>query len=160
MSGGASINWGGLDRALDRAARELSNKKKLLSAVGEVMISGTLQRFQDEEDPDGQPWTATRRGGKILSLTARLQRSIEKHVTDDAVMVGSNLVYALIHQMGGTITPKNGQYLKFKTQGGQWVQVREITIPARPYLGISEDDKEEIKETVSEFLRSAIMGGR
>ena len=40
-------------------------------------------------------------------------------------------------------------------EGGKWVtkkQVR-ITIPARPFLGLSEDDMQEMKATVEEFIQ-------
>ena len=39
---------------------------------------------------------------------------------------------------------------------GHWVtkkQVR-IKIPARPYLGLSEDDMQEIKATIEDFIES------
>ena len=44
--------------------------------------------------------------------------------------------------------------LRFQV-GGKWVtkkQVR-ITIPARPFLGLSEDDMQEMKATVEEFIQ-------
>lgn len=39
---GVSLNWGGLDRALNRAGRNLSNRQALLDSVGEALVSGTL----------------------------------------------------------------------------------------------------------------------
>ena len=45
-------------------------------------------------------------------------------------------------------------FLRFQV-GGKWVtkkQVR-ITIPARPFLGLSEDDMQEMKATVEEFIQ-------
>ena len=44
--------------------------------------------------------------------------------------------------------------LRFQV-GGKWVtkkQVR-ITIPVRPFLGLSEDDMQEMKATVEEFIQ-------
>lgn len=154
---GASMNWGGLDRAMERAAKKLSNRTALLSAIGEAMISGVQQRFTDQVDPQGNAWKPTRRGGHILSDTARLRNSIDKAVTNDGVMVGSNLPYALIHQMGGTIKPKNGDYLRFRTAIG-FVSVKQVVIDARPYLGLSQDDIEEIRETIADFLGEAFRG--
>ena len=67
-------------------------------------------------------------------------------------MVGSNLPYARIHQKGGTIKPKKAKKLVFKGRGGKKVAVDEVTIPARPYLGVSADDMKEVRETISDFL--------
>ena len=82
---GASIHWGGLDKAVDNAIKKLSNKRELLTLCGEVLTDGTIQRFRDEEDPDGKKWEPTIRGGKILTDTAGLQRSIDSAVTSDSV---------------------------------------------------------------------------
>ena len=48
--------------------------------------------------------------------------------------VGSKLIYARIHEFGGTIEAKNGEYLTFQTADGEWHMVPSVTIPARPYL--------------------------
>ena len=97
---GASLNWGGLDRAIERAARRLADRKRLMATVGEALVSGATQRFVDEEDPQGKKWTpsqrAEREGGKTLTDTARLLRSLDYAATSDKVMVGagSNVKYA------------------------------------------------------------------
>ena len=38
--------------------------------------------------------------------------------------------------------------------GGRWItkQQVKVSIPARPYLGLSSEDMEEIKATVEEFI--------
>ncbi len=87
-----------------------------------------------------------------------LRDSIEYAATDDKVMVGSNLPYALIHQEGGIIKPKNGKYLRFKGRSGNDVFVREVIIPARPYIGVSRVDMEEVRAILSDFLAGALRG--
>ena len=157
-NGGASIQWGGLDSAVDNALKKLSDHRELLELCGEVLVSGTLKRFQDEQAPDGTPWAPTRRGGKILTDTAQLQRSIDSAVTNDSVYVGSNKPYAITHQKGATIKPKKGKYLKFKTPDGGFASVAQVTIPKREFLGVSKEDKEELGETIKEYLASAFKG--
>ncbi len=44
-----------------------------------------------------------------------------------------NVVYALIHELGGRIVPKRANFLRFQVSG-KWVTVSEVNIPARPYL--------------------------
>lgn len=155
---GAAINWGGLDKALGKATHTLGNTQALMSSIGEALVSSTLERFEAEEDPKGNPWEPSARaaeGGKTLTDTARLRRSIDYAATADKVMVGSNLAYARIHQLGGTITPKKAKKLVFKGHGGKKVAVDQVTIPARPYLGVSEDDKDDVRETMADFLAGA-----
>lgn len=156
---GVSLNWGGFDKALGKAALKLGNTKSLMESVGEALVSGTLQRFKDEEDPQGQKWPKSGRaaaeGGQTLTDTGRLQKSIDYAATSDKVMVGSNLVYARIHQKGGTITPKKAKRLVFRGSDGRTVSADKVTIPPRPFLGVSKDDMEEVKETMADFLAGA-----
>ena len=144
---GASLNWGGMDRAIERAARRLADRKRLMATVGEALVSGATQRFVDEEDPQGKKWTpsqrAEREGGKTLTDTARLLRSLDYAATSDKVMVGagSNVKYASIHHFGG--------------QAGRG---QKTTIPARPYIGVSRVDMEEVRAILSDFLAGALRG--
>jgi len=47
---------------------------------------------------------------------------------------------ARIHETGGIIRPKNGEYLHFKV-AGNWRRARQVTMPARPYLKPAADKK-------------------
>lgn len=158
-SNGVSLNWGGLDKALSKAGHKLGNTKDLMESVGDALVSCTLKRFEDEEDPQGQKWLksdrATNEGGQTLTDTGRLQKSIDYAATSDKVMVGSNLIYARIHQKGGTITPKKAKRLVFKGSDGRTVSADKVTIPPRPFLGVSKEDMEEVKETMADFLAGA-----
>lgn len=153
---GVSLHWGGLDKALGRATGKLGNTQALMESVGEALVSGTKKRFDEKKDPEGTPWKPSRRalekGGKTLMHSGRLRRSIDYAATSDKVMVGSNLAYARIHQKGGEITPKKAKKLVFKDSDGKTVAVDAVTIPARPYLGVSKEDMEDIKATMADFL--------
>lgn len=156
---GVSLHWGGLDKALGRATGKLGNTQALMESVGEALVSGTKKRFDEKKDPEGTPWKPSRRalekGGKTLMHSGRLRRSIDYAATSDKVMVGSNLAYARIHQKGGEITPKKAKKLVFKDSDGKTVAVDAVTIPARPYLGVSKEDMEDIKATMADFLAGA-----
>ena len=54
----------------------------------------------------------------------------------------------------GISAAKNGKYLKFKI-GNKFVskQSVRVNIPARPFLGISEKDDEEIREILEDVVR-------
>lgn len=73
-------------------------------------MSSTVRHFIECKGPDGEDWEPSERsmrdGGKPLSDTGRLRQSIEYATTPDSVMVGTNVIYGRIHQLGGEIRPK------------------------------------------------------
>ncbi|WP_448339732.1 phage virion morphogenesis protein [Desulfovibrio piger] len=142
VKNGVSLNWGGFDKALSKAGHKLGDTQALMESVGEALVSDTKKRFDAKKDPEGTPWKPSRRalekGGKTLTNSGRLRRSIDYAATSDKVMVGSNLAYARIHQLGG------------KTGKGH-----KVDMPARPYLGVSKEDMEEVRETMADFLAGA-----
>lgn len=134
--------------------------KEALNAIGEGLRTSTVERFEGEESPEGKKWEPSIRasvesGGKTLTQTGKLKASIRKKVSGSGLAVGTNDIRAATHQFGDTrtIRAKNKKYLRFKV-GGQWrsaASVR-ITIPPRPFLGISEADEQDIRETLEEIL--------
>ena len=72
-------------------------------------------------------------------------------------MVGTNLPYAYIHQKGGIIRPKSKKSLKFKTPSGKFIAAKQVKIPARPYLGISEQDQADAQAAIADFLAGAFV---
>ena len=91
-------------------------------------------------------------GGETLTDSGRLRRSIDYAATSNKVMVGSNLPYARIHQLGGVIVPKKAKKLVFKGHDGTTRAVDKVTIPARPYLGVSESDLDDVRAAMADFL--------
>ena len=56
--------------------------------------------------------------------------------------VGSNLVYAAIHEFGGEIRPVRARFLQFKADDGRWVRTRLVTMPARRYASLAVAETE------------------
>lgn len=50
-----------------------------------------------------------------------------------------DVVYALIHELGGIIRPKRAKALAIPQEGGGVILVKSVTIPARPYLRPAAD---------------------
>lgn len=140
---GCRMEWNGFDKVISSASRNLTDMEgDLLESIGEALVSSSVKRFVDEQGPDGKRWKPSQRaattGGKTLTDTGRLRNSIDYATARGKVMVGSNVRYARIHQLGG------------KTGRGH-----KINMPARPYLGFSKSDIEEVKKTISDFLAGA-----
>lgn len=75
----------------------------------------------------------------LHSVTGRLSSGVHWwHEGDFTVVVGpTNLVYAAIHEFGGVIRPVRAKYLRFKSRAGKYVFMKQVRIPARPYISPS-----------------------
>ncbi len=138
----------------------LKHPRKLMNILGAVLESSTRRRFRKGVGPDGKAWTQSARvrenGGKTLLLSGRLRDSITHDADDRQTEVGSNLIYAAIHQVGGVIRAKNGGMLRFQIPGLGWRQVAQVTIPARPYLGVSAEDRTELSAQVTRYIERQV----
>lgn len=157
-----------LSPAVATLIKAFSDKAKDLSPVGpevtEIALASIDQNFRlggrFGAGPLGggaQKWTPSRRakeqGGKTLVDTARLASSIQARFAGNTLTVGTNLIYARIHDEGGTIKPKKGKYLKFSLGKGKgWRVVSKVTIPERPYLVLQDEDVDDIIEAVLAYL--------
>lgn len=142
--------------ALGRLALDRDDKSELLGQMGTEVAENTRLRFSDGEDPEGTPWIPSWRarlqGGETMRDKGVLMNSISHIVHGDSVEVGTNVPYALPLHFGATIRAVNGPYLRFKVPGGGWVSKREVTLPARPFLGITDEDAVGITSIINHFL--------
>lgn len=183
----------GVNAALDRLRMALplgGQMRPVMDSLGRVLKTGVQMRFRTQKDPEGTPWKPTRRGGQILSLSRVLRNSLTYKATSDTAEVGTNVVYAAIHQFGGVIRAKNGPFLAIpvtdaarkwgsprKAVGvelavsqslkGQFMLVdsktgtvhfllrKQVTVPARPFLGASESDRQELLRVMQGHLDRA-----
>ena len=125
---------------LERLAAAGFLNKAVFTAIGEELLLSTDARFDSQTDPDGRPWeplnakyAAWKRAfhgtDKILKLRGYLRDTLRYQ----AVAIGSNRIYSAIHQFGG-----------------QTGREHKTTIPARPYLGVSDDDVAAILEIIED----------
>lgn len=148
-------DWKKLTKVLNRL--ENVDFAKLHDNIGEVLISTTHERFRNGRAPNGSKWKRGLKGtGQTLVQSRLLRNSITKRFSYEGVEVGTNVKYARIHQKGGTIRAKKAKFLRFKV-GSRWAMKKSVKIPARPFIGISADDKQEImrlfRETISEAMK-------
>jgi phage virion morphogenesis protein len=158
---------------LDGDVRRLMKKLKDLERVefkgasltlAETLRASTRERFKQQKDPDGKPWTksirAVREGGSTLTKSADLKNSIKSTADGSGFAVGTNKIYGPTHQFGEdgrkiTIRARTSKGLVFKI-GDRWIRKKQVTvnvnIPQRPFLGISEEDMLEIKGVLEEIV--------
>lgn len=136
---------------INELKRRMGNLTPVMEAVGQIIQSGTQQRFVDQQAPDGTPWAAlspatlAKRGGgaQILRDTGRLMNSISYRVNGDSVSVFTNVIYAPTHQLGA----KQGAYRA--SPPIPWGDV-----PARPFLGYSASDEDAVLEILQGYLQA------
>ena len=125
-----AVSTDGLDEALGTLRLLVAKGKNLspmLDELGQDEKARVLMRFEHGEAPDGTTWQALKqprpRGGdKPLQDTGVLMGSITAQVHGNTLQVGTATDYAHYHQFG--------------TQH----------IPARPFLGVTDDLLASIKE--------------
>jgi len=157
-----SIRLEGDTRRLLKKIRSFSelDKKALNKNLGEVVRNSTLERFKRSRGPDGKAWQQSTRakdkGGKTLVQTAQLRNSIRTKSDASGFAVGTNVKHAATHQFGEKgriIRAKRAKALRFQIDGDWFVKKKvKIKIPARPYLGLDDDDMAEIKAAIEDFL--------
>lgn len=130
-------------QALERLAR--ADVSELAELLGADLESSTRHRLGTvKAAPSGEPWPewsaayAARRParGGLLELEGQLIDTIRYELDGLSVSVGSPMVYALTHQLGD----------------------RSRGIPERPYLGISDDDRETLQETTNAWIERVMEG--
>ncbi len=144
-----------------RSLGKISDPKqrhKVMDDIGAYNVASTQQRFIDQKSPDGQDWEQSYRaketGGQTLRNTNRLFQSLTHDASPDHAEWGTNVIYAAIQQFGGTIKAKSGKFLRFATGTG-FAQVKQVTLPAREFMGINETDRSEIKFIVDDWVSGA-----
>lgn len=103
----------------------------------------------------------------LIGETHRLENEIVPFASQDGVEVGSNLIYAAVQQFGA----KMGEFGRY-SQVSRWRKFGDKDfrkyagtvkgfpipwgdIPARPFLGLSTDDADNVLSIVGRFLAAA-----
>lgn len=128
-------------------AKRGENLRPLMKNIAGIFASSTEENFKEEGRPD--KWTEladiTKENrkkkdkwpGQILQVEGQLAASVNTQYDDNSAVIGSNKDYAAIHQLGG----KAGRNKK-------------VTIPARPYLQLTDEDFEEILNSTQKYLKN------
>mgnify|MGYP006067147427 FL=1 len=126
-------------------AQRSENLRPLMKNIAGIFAYSTEENFKNEGRPD--KWTELSEStikqrtknkqwsGMILQVSGQLASSVNTYYDNDSAVIGSNLEYAAIHQLGG--------------QAGR---NKSVEIPARPYLQLTPEDFEEILSMTENFL--------
>jgi len=139
-------------KVLRRLEDAADDTKPAMASVGRALTARVELGFRRGEDPWGSAWDSVRRGGQPLRDSGRLARSITPDADADGVTLGTNVLYAPVHQFGATIRAKNHPFLTFKV-GERWVKKKAVEIPARPFFPVRGGDVDLPEAWAGDVLR-------
>lgn len=173
--------------AINQAAAAMGDPDPLLRDMGEYLMIAHDARFASQTAPDGTPWQALspryqrrkpKNQDKILRLDGYLANTLRYQVGGGELVFGSNRPYAAIQHFGGEIAiaarsqqayfrqDKSGAVgnrfvNKRKSNYAEWVSMGaySIRIPARPFLGTSEADDNELTRIALQYISRALEAG-
>ena len=151
--------------------------RPLLQIASQVMRGSIAETFAEEGSPAGSwpalaPFTirklgAAAAGHKLLIMSGRLRNSITHVIEGSRLIIGTNLVYAGIHQFGGyagrsSPSPRTlSRHSARQAKGFHGpVGFRRPFIPPRPYLVFRPEDPERMREGMEIYINAqARMAG-
>ena len=133
------------NRLLELASK-CENLRPLMKNIAGIFAYSTEENFKNEGRPEKwldlaestkkQREKKRKWPGQILQVEGKFAASINTFYDDDSAVIGSNLDYAAIHQLGG--------------QAGR---NKSVSIPARPYLKLTDSDYKEIIQEIEKHLK-------
>jgi phage virion morphogenesis protein len=161
--------------ALAKLAGKIENPRPLLLEIGEELTESTLKRFSSSTAPDGSKWQANSaltilRSGQgkgkkpLIGESKSLSTQIHYELAETSVVVGSSMIYARVQQQGAKMG-EFGRYYQLSRQKYGEKDFRRYAgmkkghplpwgdIPARPFLGVSQDDRDMITRSVLSYLQ-------
>ena len=161
-------------------ARQGEDASPIMRGLAGVMRSAAEDAFDLERDPvTGAAWPPLNAAykkkryedgytGKILSRPGKMQQHLSVRHGKDFALVGVSAPYAAAHQFGARtrahiIRASAKRALSFYGRNGRLVVRKAVRhpgsrIPPRPFLGVGEDHKDEMRQLIVRHLRKAVRG--
>ncbi len=138
------VDHAAVTASIQRALRALDDgTADLLDDIGEVLLASTRRRAAAQVSPDGAPWTPLtpryakrkekkRPGAPLLKFDNHmLGDGLSFQIDHGVLLVGTSAVYGATHQFG------------------------RGPIPARPWLGLDDDDITAVQRLARKHLAAA-----
>lgn len=137
-----AISHHGVADAFDLLAKlyqQTGDLSEPLADIGEGLLLSHRDRWDAQETPEGEPWAPLsekyrarkpRHADEVLRLNDDLRDTLDYQVDPQALYFGTPLEYGAAHQFGR----------------------EESNLPERPYLGLSEEDKQSVLEIIKGSL--------
>lgn len=134
---------------------------QIYAPVAAALESSTKERFDTNVGPDGEAWEpslrAKEQSGRTLTDQGHLRDSVHGASDPAGLEVGAADQRARIHQFGGEIVAKTDGGLAFRLADGGFRRPKKVTMPARPFIGLSADDEGVILRITGGALKRAVQ---
>ena len=137
-------------------------------------MDGEREIFRNQMSPEGEVWPsrAARSGSSnhpLLNLSGALMAAATggagsvREVGDRYCVFGvrkagsGSLAGAAVHQYGATIRPRFKKFLSWVADGVRHF-AKQVTIPRRKYIGLSQEKKEVCREIIAQEGREKVFG--
>lgn len=157
-----------IEATLSGLDAKLTNAAPLMSQIAELLLDSTIERFQTGTAPDGSPWApkssttiaAYKARGEAVSLKPLIgaTRSLSSPTNfatssgEDWARVSSLAIQSAVMHFGA----KKGAFGSYQGKGfggtTPTISIPWGDIPARPFMGISEADEENVMAAVGEWV--------
>ena len=175
---------------------------EIVLRAGAIMAASDVRNnFAKSVSPEGVPWRRlayprinSKGDDKPLRDTGILMASVYGRSDGNSITVGTNLIYAALHQFGGVVRPVKAKWLAIpltkeakragsarrfpnplrcvisKTSGKgvlldtddevQYALVKEVKVPARPFLGFSPTFLERMERLLMDEIAKGVSSVR
>lgn len=145
-----------LDRVLARLSAALTDQTPLMGLFGEYMLATTQDRVLRGEQPDGQAFAlrtettidryidADLPFGQPLNQSGKMRKGIAYNAGPDWMEIGSNAIQAAVMQFGAE-------------KGSLGSDAPWGDIPARPFLGVSDEDELNLINITTDWLNDLVQ---
>ncbi|RWR26796.1 phage virion morphogenesis protein [Sinirhodobacter populi] len=162
------INDAQIAQAFRQLEAALTDMTQPMRDIGEALVISTKDRMREGNSPDGSPFaprSATtlrayekrkaKHGPKPLWLTGTMREQIAYSAATDQVEITSSAIQSAVMHFGAAQGAFGAWMGKDRLGRTHFHHIPWGNIPARPFLGISEQDRTNIIEIVAEWLESA-----
>lgn len=139
--------------ALGELLDRVEDPRPAFRDIGEYLDLAHRDRWDAQKAPDGTPWAPlsevtkkrkTRNRDKILVESGDLQDLLRYDVSLEELLFGTNQPYGAVQQFGA----KQGEF----GQNSRGAPIPWGDIPARPWLGLADEDEEPVLEILERHL--------
>lgn len=159
-------------RWLTQTLGRITHLEDALKEIGDILVQSTQNRFGTKIAPSGATWAPNSpvtvaikgHGSQLRGESKLLGDTIRFQIEGNSLLVGSGMDYATTQQFGAKMGQfgRYSQIARYRKYGEKDFRRYAGTkkgfpipwgdIPARPFLGVSDQDEADIMRTLTGYL--------
>lgn len=169
------VNDAEITALLTKAVARLADTSPMMVEIADTLLASTKARFASQKGPDGSAWeprspvTLKRykdqgfKFGGILHLSGQLRQNIFSQSGPDFAEIASPERYAAVMQFGaeqgqfGARMGRTKPSQKRPKSQDYFFPLPWGNIPARPFLGLSDEDRVNVVDIITEWVSGSFQ---